>query len=77
MLPDKAWHCTLTPHLLIFTYYALVSTSRLDCDAPHIVHILFPALQAEYATSDSSVNQVVLWDAIIQQKVRGAAMGQT
>lgn len=27
-------------------------------------------MQAEYSTSDSSVNQVVLYDVIIQQKVR-------
>jgi hypothetical protein len=46
------------------------------CIMPPYAHsyvccFLFPtrAIQAEYGTSDSTINQVVLWDAIIQQKV--------
>lgn len=32
---------------------------------------LAPLLQAEYGTRDSTVNQLVLWDAIVQDKVGG------
>ena len=38
---------------------------------------LFVYVQAEYETEDNKRNEIVLWDSIIQQKVRGRSLGSS
>lgn len=86
MCVHAGWHEGMLfnhPVALILMRSALVQavvTFDLNADLRSIfswnTKQLFVYVQAEYETEDNKRNEIVLWDSIIQQKVRGRSLGQ-